>query len=125
MQDEVKPRFYEPWLPKVGQRVRVLSPSLECRCWCGEWGHSPGKAGPQSTPRAIHTVAVIFPETYESVNEGCGHVAANGHRIGIWISEKPGDYRIGCLAAIELEPVPDENEVSDGNRPDPVERTAL
>jgi|SRR3990167_4743505 len=94
--------FYEPWVPEVGDKVRLRF-SPECRCLvCGGPGHSEDSEDFLGK-RLLGTVRYIYPRGYRS-SPGCGHSGNNGHRFSVTAEDADWTYS-GLVAACEMEKV--------------------
>lgn len=86
--------FWEPWLPKIGDRVRIRI-SAECQTrWCRQDNHiTDGE------------VAVVLMSGNDLAELAGGQQTTDGHAYMAGIPADEGRYRCGWYAAIELEPV--------------------
>lgn len=82
---------WEPWVPEVGQRVRVRL-NGECPCpHCG-YSHTLANSPDIVTVTGVDGLAIC---------KSCHRVVDNGHRFAV----RADDGTHGMLAAIEMEPV--------------------
>lgn len=110
--ESTEQRFYEPWQPQIGQRVRVRL-SGECQ-WkypeiglTGGFGHAPEMDGRTGVIRK-HPCPDMERVAHDAQVDGHGYnVQFDGELITyelaiehVWLSQ--------CFAAIELEPVSDD-----------------
>lgn len=106
--------FWEPWVPQVGQRVRLVK-RAECVCVvCGQDGHALKPGQPRRKGPQVGTVRAIYPNSSITSASSCRHGGQLGHRFRVEMDQmrNPPGCPGWAFAAIELEPLEDTDAPS-------------